>query len=162
MRKKEFDFSPEMGNSGRKRPVKSFTLSFETIKGLEELQKFHPEINVSNWVDNLLKLALKEDINPAVYIGCRKGYKPVTLLLRGELADFINALMLTGGHGLGMSTKITPLTVGEKVTKAILNAPMFLAGNMEVRGSMEAELLQAKDNAREMYNAYNYDFNNDE
>lgn len=161
MRKKEFDFSPEMGNSGRKRPVKSFTLSVETIKGLEELQKFHPEINVSNWVDNLLKLALKEDINPAVYIGYRKGYKPITLLLRCELADFINALMLTGGHGLGMATKITPLTVGEKVTKAILNAPMFLAGNMEVRGSMDAELLQAKDNAREMYNAYNYDFNSD-
>lgn len=155
---KEFDFSPELGNSGRKRPIKSFTLSDETIRSLKEMQKFHPEINISNWVDNVLKQALKEDINPAVFIGYRKGYKPVTLMLRSELADFINALLLTGGHGLGMATKITPLTVGEKVTRAILNAPLFLAGNMEVHGSAESELLTAKDNTREMYSAYNYDF----
>jgi len=155
---KEFDFSPDMGNSGRKRPVKSFTLSEETIKRLKDMAVFHPEINVSNWVDNVLKQALKEDISPAVFVGYRKGYKPVTLMLRAELTDFINALILTGGHGLGMTTKITPLTVGEKITKAILNAPLFLAGDMTVNGSMNSELLTAKDNAREMYQAYNYDY----
>lgn len=158
---KEFDFNPEMGNSGRKRPVKSFTLSDETIRGLKEMSKFHPEINVSNWVDNVLKLALQEDINPAVFIGYIKGFKPVTLMLRSELADFINALILTGGHGLGMASKITPLTVGNKVSKAILNAPMFLAGDMEVHGNLNAELLQAKDNTREMYSAYSYDFDDE-
>jgi len=155
---KEFDFSPDMGNSGRKRPVKSFTLSEETIKRLKDMAVFHPEINVSNWVDNVLKQALKEDISPAVFVGYRKGYKPVTLMLRAELTDFINALILTGGHGLGMTTKITPLTVGEKITKAILNAPLFLAGDMTVNGSMNSELLTSKDNAREMYQAYNYDY----
>ena len=155
---KEFDFSPEMGNSGRKRPIKSFTLSDETIRGLKEMQKFHPEINISNWVDKVLQQALQEDISPMSFIGYRKGFKPVTIMLRSELADFINALILTGGHGLGMASKITPLTVGNKVSNAILNAPMFLAGNMEVHGNMNAELLQAKDNTREMYNAYNYDF----
>ena len=125
MTNKEFDFSPEMGNSGRKRPIKSFTLSEDTTRGLKEMQKFYPEINISNWVDNVLNIALQEDINPAVYIGYRKGFKPVTLMLRSELADFINALILTGGHGLGTATKITPLTVGEKVTRAILNTAVI-------------------------------------
>lgn len=158
MTNKEFDFSPEMGNSGRKRPIKSFTLSEDTTRGLKEMQKFHPEINISNWVDNVLNIALQEDINPAVYIGYRKGFKPVTLMLRYELADFINALLLTGGHGLSVATKITPLTLGNKVTKAILNTPLFLAGDMTIQGNMENELLQAKGNAREMYSAYNYDY----
>ncbi|MBQ7668643.1 MAG: hypothetical protein IJS47_04895 [Clostridia bacterium] len=158
MTNKEFDFSPELGNSGRKRPIKSFTLSEDTIKGLKDMAKFHPEINISNWVDKVLQQALKEDINPAVFIGYRKGFKPVTLMLRSELVDFINALILTCGHGLGMATKITPLTVGDKVSKAILNAPLFLAGDMTVHGSLESELLQAKTNTREMYKAYNYDY----
>ena len=156
MLNKELDFSPELGNAGRKRPLKSFTLSAETVDELKKMQKFHPEINVSNWVDNILKQALKENMNPALFVGYRKGFKPITLMLKAEVVDFINALMLTGGHGLGMANKVTPLGLGEKISSAILNSSLFLSGDMTVRGRLDFEksLANATDNIREMYKSY--------
>lgn len=139
------DFNPKLTDI--KKPI-SITIGFEAQELLRILHERY-SANVSKFIDGLLRMVYKQKQLAPVDYAYRGGqYKEITLLLRAEVVDFLNAWILYGKCGslsIG-NTQIspsTPLQIGEKLSYIIANDPDTMRCDSTIYGETE-HMLESK------------------
>lgn len=135
---KGLDFQP----SGKKATV-SFTASDEAKYFLEYMQRRY-NTNVSAFINNLILSAKKMsgNIEPMDYPFEGGKYREVTLLLRSEIADFIEAWKNYGMVGNvcinGKNSKESnPIQIGRKISYILADNVEFMSCDSNIYGVKE-------------------------
>lgn len=158
-RKKDFeglDFHPQGFNT--KRPL-CVTIGQQAQLFLDSLVQFE-NVNVSKFVDALLCMVdyQKGVTNPITYANEGGKYRYCNLLLREEVADFLEAWILNGITGnAAINNPIiepsTPFQIAEKLSFSIVDNPEIMSCDRNIYGyntmAMQAKYNRAADLARQ-------------
>ena len=148
---KGLDFHPDIGEKEKKKAPKRHTISVSI--GLEA-QVFlnhllsDRTVNVSRFIENLVLMAKQhQDLGMHEYFQEGIKYKECTLLLREEVADFIESWLFYGIIGnlsinSGRVARSTPLQIGRKISFLLANDNEFRLGDSNIYGYLSSDIEQ--------------------
>lgn len=134
------DFNPSLKS---KKKTVSFTVSQESNDFLEYLKRRY-NTNMSAWFDELI-LAVKKvsgELEPIDYSFENGKYREVKLLLRRELADYIEAWKIYGKVGnlcinSNLTQPSTPIQIARKMSYLLAENPEFMSCDSNIYGVQE-------------------------
>lgn len=132
------DFSP-IYKSGENKAKISVTLDKDLLEKLKQYNEIYGT-NISNFLNNQLRFALNfrklEEIREFQLKQCN--YKSINLLLRKEIADYLELLMLKGLNILGDELKsATPVQLADKLSDELLDDSWFHTLDLHTYGGDE-------------------------
>jgi hypothetical protein len=135
------DFHPDMRKP--KKQTVSFTVSDEAKLFLEYLQE-HYKTNVSAYLDQLILTVKKMSgvMEPTNYSFENGKYREITLLLRKEVADFIEMWKIYGKVGnvcinSTLTQPSTPIQIARKMSFLLAENPEFMGCDSNIYGVQE-------------------------
>ena len=151
------DFQPSLKT---KKKTVSFTVSEESKEYLEYLQRRY-HTNMSAFFDELILTVKKVSgvLEPMDYPLEKGKYKEVTLLLRRELAEFIEAWKTYGKVGNMCITSTltqpsTPIQIARKMSYLLAENPEFMSCDSNIYGvrehTIEERFKRAGEKAKEL------------
>lgn len=132
------DFSP-IYKSGENKAKISVTLDKDLLEKLKQYNEIYGT-NISNFINNQLRFALNfrelEEIRE--FQLKQRNYKSINLLLRKEIADYLELLMLNGLKILGDELKsATPIQLADKLSDELLDDSWFHTLDLHTYGGDE-------------------------
>mgnify|MGYP002322963902 CR=1 FL=1 len=132
------DFSP-VYKSGENKAKVSITLDRDLLEKLKQYNEIYGT-NISNFINNQLRFALNfrklEEIRE--FQLKQHNYKSINLLLRKEIADYLELLMLDGLNILGDEVKsATPVQLADKLSDELLDDSWFHTLDLHTYGGDE-------------------------
>lgn len=132
------DFSP-IYKSGENKAKVSVTLDKDLLEKLKQYNEIYGT-NISNFINNQLRFALNfrklEEIRE--FQIKQRNYKSINLLLRKEIADYLELLLLSGLKILGDELKsATPIQLADKLSDELLDDSWFHTLDLHTYGGDE-------------------------